>query len=190
MHWPISGPSPLLPGFFLQPLGWYPSEDGWVPPVQVCNPCQTHLGKVLPARLCPSAHNPPMAPSVFRIKSNHLMLAFKSFQSLTPAPFPMWLPTNISISSRVTASRFPPFCNHLCLLYSVLLVSPVLWKSSITSFFQSRSGLSASHWVFLIHLLELLFNVVLGIWYLSNSTTSNLGSVNASARLCYLPQSH
>ena len=120
-------------------------------------------------------------------KSWIILHCHSSPSKLWPQPFPVWRPSTVSISPRVAASCFPPGHTPFCLFDSVLLVSPVLRKSSITACFQIHSALTASHWVFLTVLLELLFSVLLHSCYPSNSMASNLGSLIASARHYYPP---
>lgn len=86
--------------------------------------------------LCSSAHNCSMAPIVCRIKSYHLMLTFKS-SKVWPQPHFQSDCQLILLCQEYLPPNSPSSYTHLCLLDSILLVSPVLSKSSITFFFKS-----------------------------------------------------
>ena len=113
---------------------------------------QTHLGKMLPVGLCSPAHNHSVAPAVYWKKSNHLTLSLKFFQNLAPAPFPVWLPSTISVSPRVAAS-----CSHqitpvsasltqfyLCLLSWESQASQPFFRSTLVSQHLTRSSSHSS----------------------------------------------
>lgn len=129
--------------------------------------------------------HPSVAPIVFRVKFNCLRLAFLSFQNPTQHIFSLTayryffslsntccLFSQHAVPISVSLTHFHLYL-QLCQLPALCFLSNPLWF----------------HWVFLTHLLGLLLDVLLCTQYLSNSMASNLGSVIASARLGFLPQS-